>query len=109
MSTTAETAPCWTVRWGPEDDEIAHLDSREAAEKYTSFVGRPVEVAHLDHPCHTITCAMGGCGYVFDEGESVTHFESPEEARRWVLLCDWVDSPDGPVCQGCVEDGRYKP
>lgn len=109
MSTTAETDLCWTVRWGPEDDEISHLPTAEAAEKHRDFVGRPVEIVLLDAPCHTITCAVGGCGYRFDEDEGVTHFESAEEAVRWVLLCGWIDSPAGPVCQGCIEDGRYTP
>jgi len=121
MSTTTTTdARCWTLKntSGPDigsyydDGEgVTHFPTPEAATDWRNDRGDgDTEPARFPFTCHTIACATLGCGYRFDEGgDGVTHFPSPEEARRWVLLCDWVDSKDGPVCQGCVEGGRHTP
>jgi len=101
---TPAGTPCWTVRWGPEDDQIAHLDSRGAAKR---FHARPTEIVQLDHPCHTITCATPGCGYRYEQDSddgTVTHFPSRGEGVRWVLLTGWGASPAGPICAGCLNN-----
>lgn len=53
----------------------------------------------VKHECYVIVCS--GCGSDNDNGDMISHFDSPEEAMDMVSEYDWVLIEDEPYCDKC--------
>jgi hypothetical protein len=104
--TSTLTHCCWVLDVPQPLDCSLEFHSRSEAEaqreakEYASDHEVPAPgVRQLVEPCHIVTC---GCGYLFDEDETMTeHFGDEKVAREYVTGSHWWS---GDLrCPGCRE------